>query len=148
MKGLKLIRIFILSAGVVFLTTALAKALSSMGHSRVLDLRDPILLLPTRILLQLVALLEAVVAALCFWSKNIKQQIGLVLWLSLSFLMYRVLLILIGYTRPCICMGNIADAISIPQNLIDSAMRYVLAYLLIGSLVCSLLLCQRNAKQS
>jgi hypothetical protein len=38
-----------------------------------------------------------------------------------------------GYHKPCNCLGNLTDALHIPLQTADTAMKIVLGYLLIGS---------------
>jgi hypothetical protein len=40
---------------------------------------------------------------------------------------------LVGYHKPCSCLGNLTDALHIPPPMADTAMKIILAYLLIGS---------------
>jgi hypothetical protein len=54
-------------------------------------------------------------------------------WLSTSFLIYRFGLVWAGYHKPCPCLGNLTDALHIPPQTADTAMKIILAYLLIGS---------------
>ena len=58
---------------------------------------------------------------------------GLVVWLATSFLVYRIGLVWVGYKKPCPCLGNLTDALHIPPQTADTAMKIILAYLLIGS---------------
>jgi hypothetical protein len=57
----------------------------------------------------------------------------LVAWLATSLLAYRIGLVAVGYHRPCPCLGNLTDALHIPPQIADTAMKIILAYLLIGS---------------
>jgi hypothetical protein len=39
----------------------------------------------------------------------------------------------VGWHKPCSCLGNLTDALHIPPQTADTAMKIILAYLLIGS---------------
>jgi hypothetical protein len=77
--------------------------------------------------------IEVAVALVCIFSKRTWLPAGLVAWLATGFLAYRIGLVAVGYHRPCSCMGNLTDALHIPPQTADTAMKIILAYLLIGS---------------
>ncbi|HEY2330223.1 MAG TPA: hypothetical protein VGI63_10475 [Verrucomicrobiae bacterium] len=117
----------------ILLLTAAAKLVSSFGHGTILQTRDPLTGLQFQDLFRIVAGIEIAIALVCFFSKRIWIPAGLVAWLATSFLIYRIGLVLVGYHRPCSCMGNLTDALHIPPQTADTAMKIILAYLLIGS---------------
>ncbi len=121
------------AAGVVLLFTALAKLISAGGSAHIMLLTDPILPISFRNVFWLVGVIEIVVAAVCLFGKNVMLQAGLVVWLATNFVFYRFGLIWIGYHRPCSCLGNLTDALHISPQVADTAMKIILAYLLIGS---------------
>ncbi|MGH7977270.1 MAG: hypothetical protein ACREC8_11490, partial [Limisphaerales bacterium] len=59
--------------------------------------------------------------------------VGFIAWLATNFFIYRLGLIHIGYHKPCSCLGTLTDALHIPAQTADTAMKIILAYLLIGS---------------
>ena len=77
--------------------------------------------------------MELIVALICFFGRRIGLQSGLVAWLATNFLLYRLSLGWIGYEKPCGCLGNLTDALHLSPQTADTAMKIVLAYLLIGS---------------
>jgi len=77
--------------------------------------------------------LECIIALVCFFSRWLELKAGLLAWLATSFLFYRLGLIWVGYHKPCSCLGNLTDALHIAPQTADTAMKIVLAYLLIGS---------------
>ena len=135
MSKVKAIKVFLYSAGAVLLTTAIAKLVSASGSAHILQTFDPVLFFPFRYVLWVVGIIELSVAFLCFFGKHTELQAGLVAWLATSFLLYRLGLFLVGYHKPCNCMGtgNLTDALHISPQTADTAMKIVLAYLLIGS---------------
>lgn len=124
---------FLRSAGVILGATGLAKQLSAVGPARVLDTPDPLLGLPFRQLLLLVGLGELIVAFFCLFVNRPRFDLFAVGCLSTNFLLYRMGLWLIGWHRPCGCMGSLTELLHIPPRLADNVMKVVLAYLLMGS---------------
>ena len=130
---LKVFRSFIVSAGVLLLATAAAKLVSAGGNAHILQFPDPILVIPYRHVFWAVGGLELVIALICLFSNRTRLQAGLVAWLATSFVIYRLALYLSGYHGLCHCLGNLTDALRISPQAADTAMKIVLAYLLVGS---------------
>jgi hypothetical protein len=128
---------FILSAGVIFAITGIAKVLSAFGKVGVLLVVDPILGLPFRYVLFGAGLLELAVSILCLFGARKRFSALPVAWLAISFLLYRVGCWWVGWKRPCPCLGSLTDALGISPETADSIMKVALAYLLLGS--CGLL---------
>ena len=126
-------RLFLRFAGMLLILTATAKLISSFGSSGILETSDPVLKIRFRFLLWGVGGLEVVVGLICLLGNKSRLQAGLVAWLSSMFLVYRFGLLWIGYQRPCPCLGNLTDALHLPVQAADTAMKIILAYLLIGS---------------
>jgi hypothetical protein len=131
--AVKTIRFFIFSSGVLFMAAAIAKLISAIGSARILDNPDPILYISFRKIFWIVGGLELLVALICLFGRRIQLQSGLVACLSTNFALYRLGLWLIGWHRPCSCLGNLTDALHIPPQTADTAMKVILVYLLIGS---------------
>jgi hypothetical protein len=129
----KLISFFVYSAGVLLAITAIAKLIGSEGSARILQNSDPILAISFRHIFWIVGTLELSVALVCFFGKRVGLKAYLVAWLATGFLVYRFGLMLVGYHKPCSCLGNLTDALHIPPPMADTAMKIILAYLLIGS---------------
>lgn len=113
--------------------TGLAKALSAIGSARLLDDSDPIIGIPFRQLLLLVGLVELFIAFFCLFTDKRRFSLVAVAWISTNFLAYRLSLWLMGWHRPCHCLGNLTAMLHISHRLADNIMKVVLAYLLIGS---------------
>jgi hypothetical protein len=127
------IRFFVLSASVLLLATSLAKFISASGNARILQTTDPIFSIPFRHVFWIVGLIEFIIALVCFFGKRIELKAGLLALLTTNFLIYRFGLVEIGYNKPCSCLGNLTDALHIPPQAADMALKIILAYLLIGS---------------
>ena len=130
---MKTARLFLYSAAVILVFTSVAKFVSSAGSAKILLQRDPITGFQFENLFRIVGGIEVVVALVCIFSKRILLSAGLVAWLATSFLAYRTGLVAVGYHRPCSCLGNLTDALHIPPQTADTAMKIILAYLLIDS---------------
>ena len=133
MKGTTLAKMFIYSAGVLLLVTAMAKLLSGGGEARILQTPDPILGFPFRQVLIVVGAAELFIAVICLMGKSNWLQTGLIAWMATNFLVYRIGLLWMGYHRPCGCMGNLTDALGISAHAADNIMKGILLYLLLGS---------------
>jgi hypothetical protein len=127
------VRFFVKSAGVLLLITAAAKMFTVFaGHTPILSQHDPILMIPFRAELLGVAVLEIVIAAVCFFAERIRLQLGLVAWLATSFAAYRFGLWLLGI-QFCQCLGNIPDALHLSVHTANAITFAMLIYLLLGS---------------
>jgi len=118
---------------VLLLLTASAKFISSAGTARILLERDPVTGFQFRDLFRIVGGIETVVALTCFFSKKRMLPAGLAAWLGTGFVAYRFALWQSGWHKPCNCLGNLTDALHISPQTADTAMKIILAYLLIGS---------------
>jgi hypothetical protein len=129
----KALKVFISSAVVLLLATSAAKFVSSFGHARILDRNDPIFQVSFRVLFLIVASLELGVSLFCILSKSILQRIAMVAWIATMFLAYRMGMILVGYNRPCPCLGNLTDSLHLSPQTATLATTTILIYLTIGS---------------
>jgi len=145
---MKIARLFLYSAGALLLLTAAAKLVSSFGSTRILQMSDPVLALPFRYVFWLVSAIELGVAFACFFGKRVGLQAGLVAWLSTNFVVYRLGLLCVGYHKPCSCLGNLTDALHIPPQTADTAMKIILGYLLFGSYATLFWLWKQKRKAS
>jgi len=127
------LRHFLQSAGTLLLITAFAKLASSFGNARVLDIPDPVLSISFRDMFRFVGVLELMIALVCFFGKSVTIRAMFVAWLATSFIIYRIGLLWVHYSRPCGCLGNLTDALNISPETADIAAKVVLGYLLLGS---------------
>ncbi len=130
---MKLARLFLYSAVPILLVSAIAKFISGFGHGSVLGTRDPVLGISFRTLFFAAALLETVIALLCYYVKPIWLATACLAWLATTLAAYRFGLWLVGWHKPCNCLGSLTDALHIPASVVDILMKIVLAYLLVGS---------------
>ncbi|HEX5398267.1 MAG TPA: hypothetical protein VFY06_04390 [Verrucomicrobiae bacterium] len=130
--GIRLIRIFLFSAGVVLMVTAVAKLGSALGRERILGKYDPLFAVSYRTLFILAGILEMAASLGCLFVKSVVTRLGLVAWLATMFVIYRFSLNWIGYVRPCPCLGSLTAAIHLSPQVADTVLKGVLAYLLLG----------------
>ncbi len=131
----RIAKAFIITAGSILAAAGAVKLASAWSTARILDLPDPILALPFGRLMVLVGGLELLVAWRCFSGARLHPKLALVGWLSSIFLVYRFGLWFIDWNRPCGCLGSLPDALHISPHTVDQIMKYLLAYLLGGSLL-------------
>src|SRR5579885_136466 len=126
--GSLLAMFFVVSAGGMLLVTGMAKLLSGFGNAEVLGTTDPVFKIDFRLLFWIVGGVEVVIAVVCAFSKKIKLPAILIAWLATSFIGYRFGTLLLGWRRPCPCLGSFTDALHIPSQTADTAMKIILAY--------------------
>jgi hypothetical protein len=131
--GFSAVKWFVLSAGTFLMLTGFAKIWSVFGSAKLLAVEDPLVGIPFRYLLLAVGVLETVIGCVCFFSKNRKLAACFVACLATNLLVYRLSLWWINWHSPCHCLGNLTDALHIPPQTADIAMKIVLGYLLVGS---------------
>lgn len=124
---------FLRSAVVVLAATGSGKVFGALGPARALDLSDPLIGIPFRQLLLLVGLVELFIAFFSLFAHKRWLSVLSVAWISTNFLVYRAGLWLVGWHRPCGCMGSLTDMLHIPPRMADNIMKAALAYLLVGS---------------
>jgi hypothetical protein len=129
----KPVKCFLYSSAAILLFLGIAKLISSVGAAGVLSAEDPLTEFSFKSLFRIVGGVELVVALVCILSKRIWVSMSLLAWLATSIVAYRFYLFSIAYNKPCSCLGNLTDALHISPQTADTAMKIILAYLLIGS---------------
>jgi hypothetical protein len=114
------------------MTTGTTKLISASGNTQFVQNPDPLLSILFRHAFWVVGVLELILAAVGFFSRRVGLQACLVAWLATSFVIYRPGLIWVGHHQPCSGLGHLTDALHIPPRTADTAMKIILAYLLIG----------------
>ena len=144
---MKVVRWFLYSATAVLLLTAAAKSISSAGSAKILLEHDPLTDFDFRNLIRVIGSIETAVAMVCIFNKRVWLPAGLVAWLATSFLVYGLGLMWVGYHKPCSCLGGLTDVLHIPPQTADTAIKIVLAYLLLGSYATLFWLWRQRKKQ-
>jgi hypothetical protein len=134
MNAKSAIHIFIYSAAGILLLASMAKLISSFGNGEILIEPDPILIIPFKWMLRIVGGLELIVSFVCFLpNRRTFLQAGLVAFLSTNFIIYRMGLTLVGYHKPCGCLGGLTQAIHMSPEISNLFMEALSIYLLLGS---------------
>lgn len=124
---------YITSAGIALLLTGVAKLYSATGAARILDLEDPIFNIPFRVMMVVAAFMEVGVATVCLRNRFSIWPHLLVVWLALTFVTYRVGLLVGDYRSPCPCLGALTDALHLSPVAAERLSIALLSYLLVGS---------------
>jgi hypothetical protein len=124
---------FLRSSACILLLTGLAKLLTFTGKARILAIDDPIMGVTFAHLMFIAGLIELSIAISCMISKRHNLALFLIAWLATGLTLYRLGLWMVGWHRPCSCLGNLTDAIRVSPQVADNVMKGVLAYLLVGS---------------
>jgi hypothetical protein len=113
--------------------TGAAKVFSAFGTAALLKSPDPILGIQFRYLMAIVGAVEIGASTICIISRSAKIPVGLIALLSTNFLFYRIGLALVGYQKPCSCLGNLTDALHISPGIAEAVIKCCLIYMLVGS---------------
>lgn len=130
---LRYFRGFLIISAVILLVTAAAKTAGSFGHASILEQKDPVFLVPNRMLLRLVALLEIGVVILLISRKDFRLKILGLTALTGCFAVYRVALSLMGDGQGCPCLGHLSGNLYLPPTVIDLMLQVSFYFILIGS---------------
>jgi hypothetical protein len=127
---------FIYSSTVSLIITALAKLASAFGGAAILDSPDLLFPIKMRFLLCLVGIIELIVVALLLSQAQIRIKVYILLWLALSFCIYKASMWSLHASSPCPCLGTITASIGITPKTAASITDGLLVYYLAGSLIC------------
>jgi hypothetical protein len=124
---------FLYTAGTILAIVGAAKVAGSLGNAPINDVRDPIFGVPLAQLTLLVGIVELGVALVCFGFWHRQLSLGLVAWLGINFTAYRVGVALVGWDRPCECLGSLPGALGLRPEVTGWVTMSLLVYLLGGS---------------
>lgn len=135
-------RIFLCTAVLILTGTALAKVFSAGGTAPILARQDPLFMLPMRHVMMGAALIELTAVAYLLVGIDRQAKQCLVLWLSASFILYRICIWRLSPGGPCPCLGSATASLGIKPAMADLILKLIVAYLFIGSallVLCDLL---------
>lgn len=127
---------FVTSVGLIMFVTGIAKIISSFGHMQILHVLDPVFGMSFRSLMLGGGIIELTIAMVCFSRPGGRYTVPIITWISTVFLIYRVALGAAHWERPCPCLGTLADLIHLTPTIADTAMKLIMCYLLLGSVIC------------
>lgn len=129
-----LAEIFVISAVAILCLAAIAKVISVLGDTRILDATDPVFGVSYRNVMLVTGVVELATAmSVLFYLKG-NWRFYCLLWLACLFGAYRLSLYLLGASTPCSCLGTIGSSLGIPGNLVQRLADWMFYYLLAGSL--------------
>lgn len=127
-------RLFTISAGAILFAVAAGKVLIVLTSAPPLSTNDPILGLPTRVVLSAALTIEFILAASCLLAPHIKTyNLYAIAYFASVVTLYRAALWLIGWERLCNCLGLWTELFGISDAAGERIAIAVLSYLLIGS---------------
>jgi uncharacterized membrane protein len=126
--------LFLRFAGVLLFALGAAKLVSGAGTAQILQKPDPLFDLQYRYVFLFVGMLEIAVALFCLIKRQKSLlKLGLIAWLASSFAVYRIALLFMHNPKPCPCLGSLAGALHLSNDMAANLMKVILGYLLIGS---------------
>jgi hypothetical protein len=128
----QLSRLFTLSCALCLALTSVAKLYSCAGTASMLDVLDPLFLLPNRELLALVGIAEAAGAVYLIATRSLAGSAIVCLCFSTNFLVYR-LWNFFHQIRFCPCLGTVTDHLPLKRAVVDGLLWALLVYMLAGS---------------
>ena len=126
--------IFEKSAILAFVVTGCLKLAGSFHVNAFLDSPNNLFHIVTnRAVLAGAGLWEILVAILLCLHPSLTVRSGAIWFTTWVFALYRCVLLLLGYTGPCHCLGGAMDWLPVRPALLDLIMASVLVYLMVGS---------------
>lgn len=129
----KLTKLFVFSAGCIFLVTGLAKIISTFGKAGILEIPDPVLGITVRHLMLLAGLVELGISFTTIVPTLQRLTLYLTAWMATLFLFYRIGLRLVHWHGGCPCLGHVTDALHISPATAGLLAKGLFAYLFVGS---------------
>ena len=130
---MKLIQLFILSAGGILLVAALIRLLIATGNAQVLSLSEPTLGIPLRDALLIIGGFELAVATICLFSTQVKLQTTCLVCLMTDFAVYWVGLFLTNGHSQAASIGSLTDPLQLSRGMPGIITGCIPIYLLLGS---------------
>jgi len=113
----------------------LAKLLSGASGAPVLQVIDPVFLLPSNVVLITVGALELALCIRLFLGKPGKRDYVWILALSSGFILYRFARHLMGIKESCRCLGTITEWLPVSPSIIDPILIFSVAFMFFGSVL-------------
>src|SRR2546423_4648425 len=94
------------AAALLLLLASAAKAYSITGTAKILSISDQYLHINNRLLMGIVAFIEAALALYLLGSRKVVNRATALVWLSSNFMFYRIAHSALGITS-CPCLGTL-----------------------------------------
>lgn len=124
---------FLLSVGAILLLGGATKLLAVWQHPQALDIADPVFRLSFRWILALMGLAEIAAASLCLFTNKRRLSLGLVAWLTVNLVVYRIGLWMMSWHHPWPLLGSLTEGLGISPLIADSLIVAASAYMFLGS---------------
>lgn len=99
--------------GGVLAFNGFAEMFAVLGKSQLLNMPDPLLGVPFRYVSLFVAVFELLVAALCLLTSKRTLSSGLVVWLAVNFVVYRIGLWSLGWHHPFSWLQGLMNSLNL-----------------------------------
>jgi hypothetical protein len=126
--------VFLYSASIILLTTSAAKLISATGTHGILTERDPLLGLSNRQVLFASAGVEAIIVCVLLTKAAVRYKLLLLSWFASCLFAYRLGIFWLSPSRPCHCLGTLADRLPLSPASVDLLLKGIIGYLLFGSI--------------
>jgi hypothetical protein len=130
-----LLNTFVYSSAGILILTGFAKLASATGGAAILDSPDVLFPLKNRTLLCVVGIVEFVIVGFLLSRLQVRIKMAMLLWLALSFSIYKIGLWCIHAPPACPCLGTISQSIGTSRIPARHITDILLVYLLSGPLV-------------
>lgn len=118
----------------MLLLTAAIKVYSASGKAHILDFPDPLMGLPNRSAMLIVATIELIITASLISRMHGQVKHLLVAWLGCNFLLYRLALAILKPGTYCKCLGTLTDNLHLNERAVGYVLTVAALYLVIGSM--------------
>lgn len=130
-----LVRFLLSTAASILIITGLIKVLSLFGSAGMLAVRDPVFGISFGILMPLVGVTEIAVGTLVLFCRNGLVASGLILWMSIEFVVYRLFSAELRPGSYCPCLGSLGEFLGLSQAQATHAALLICIILLILGLL-------------
>jgi hypothetical protein len=120
-----------ISAFLLFATAA-AKLVSAVGSQGILDVTDPILGIPNRVLLICVGLLELSIGGALLWNRKPSFSLLCTSMLGAQFMLYHVIVVRGNFPKGCPCLGTITQWLPVSEDTTNLVLFLIAMWLCAG----------------
>lgn len=128
-------RFLLSTAATVLIITGFIKVLSLFGSVGMLAVKDPVFGISFGILMPLVGVTEIAVGTLVLFCRNGLVASGLILWMSIEFVVYRFFSAELRPGSYCPCLGSLGEFLGLSQAQATHAALLICIILLILGLL-------------
>jgi hypothetical protein len=130
---------FLWVAAVILVLKAVAELSSIIHTAQLLNQPDPLLLIPSYLVLALMGFFELLLSAYLLMGQNKQLKMGLTALLATGLLVYRIGLHRAGAPIYGDCLGNFNDWLPIHPRILHVIMVVMAGFLMVGSYVLLIL---------